>query len=150
MKIKINTKYNREHNLDREEYPNAKSEVDRTGYQSLETRVKQLQSAGLSLKVAKDSLRYDTMSDHERDLQIIAPPFRGLSPDLADIHSIHQENAQRMTELKTRIKADQLLREEEQKKLNLPEQEDNKEESDTDLQKTKNAPKSKKDEASAE
>lgn len=97
-KPKIFTKYNRTSGSEIESYTGdrAKNLVDRTGFQPLEIRVQQLQAAGIALNVAKDASRYDT--DDPNSI-IEAPPFRGLSPDLAEISEIHRQNAQRMVDI---------------------------------------------------
>lgn len=118
----INNKANRKNNSQIEKFEKKKSMVDSTGFQSQETKIKQLLQAGINLNIAKQEMRYDTMEDNDIDIQ--APPFRGLQPDLAEMSELKRENAIRIHELKKRhqikreaTKADQQKIKAEQQKV---------------------------------
>lgn len=99
--MKFNRKYDRKHNSQIENYKKQTPMVDRTGYLPMEQRIKQMQQAGISLNVYRTQ-QYDAQTEAETE-GLYAPPFRGLSPDLADLYQLHRDNIGRTAAIKEKI-----------------------------------------------
>lgn len=81
--------------------PKEKSKVDSTGYQPLETRIKQMQQAGIILQMAKHRSQYDSFEENPPD-NLRPIPLAGVNPDLADFAELQRENAERVDALNER------------------------------------------------
>lgn len=81
----------------KQSFPDSKSDVDTSGYMTLERRIKSLQHAGQILRQSRDA-QFDGYSDN-----YVAPPHRGLQPDLADLAEMQREHQIRMNGLKQKF-----------------------------------------------
>lgn len=116
-----------------ESFPDAKSKTETASYMPLEARVKALQHAGQILQASREQQFDGTGEDY------VAPPMRGLQPDLADLSQLARENAERMNIIKQRV-YDKKLRQEKakQEEEDSPENDENPEKPKKVVEKTKN------------